>query len=113
MRSKRFLPTLALMGLLLPVLAPTGVALPQRVASADTNCTTFQETGRTVCGRFLQYWNEHGGLAQQGYPITDAIGEVSDVDGQLRTVQYFERSEFEYHVQNAVPNDVLLALLGS
>lgn len=113
MRPNRFAPTLALLALLLPTLALSTAATPSRVASAATDCTTFQETGHTVCGRFLQYWNEHGGLAQQGYPISDAIGEVSDLDGQLRTVQYFERSEFEYHPENAAPNDVLLSLLGN
>jgi hypothetical protein len=112
MRPARFLSTLALLALLLSTIA-IQTASPPRVASAASDCTTFPETGHTVCGRFLQYWNEHGGLAQQGYPITDAVGETSDLDGQLRTVQYFERSEFEYHPENAAPNDVLLSLLGN
>src|SRR5438876_3625540 len=38
--------------------------------SAQAGCNTFRETGKTVCGRFLQYWQTHGGLAQQGYPIS-------------------------------------------
>jgi hypothetical protein len=74
---------------------------------------TFPETGKTVAGRFLQYWTEHGGLAQEGYPISDVIGEVSDTDGRAYTVQYFERAVFEYHPENPPPNDVLLSLLGA
>lgn len=73
---------------------------------------TFPQTGRTVRGRFLQYWQGHGGLSQQGYPISDEIGEVSATDGKLYTVQYFERAIFEYHPENTPPNDVLLSLLG-
>ena len=85
-------------------------ALP---ASAQAGCQTFTETGHNVCGRFLQYWQTHGGLAQQGYPIGEPVGELSSVDGRWYTVQYFERAVFEYHPENPAPNDVLLSLLGA
>jgi micrococcal nuclease len=65
-----------------------------------------------VQGKFLQYWLSHGGLAQQGLPISSEISERSDTDGKTYTVQYFERAAFEYHPETA-PNDVLLSLLGS
>src|SRR3954452_23366159 len=90
--------------------------LPMTAASssnAQGDSRTFPETGKTVKGRFLQYWNEHGGLAQQGYPISDEMQERSDTDGKTYTVQYFERAVFELHPQNNPPNDVLLSLLGS
>jgi hypothetical protein len=75
---------------------------------------TFAETGKTVRGIFLKYWNEHGGLAQQGLPISGEIGEVSRIDGQYRTVQYFERAVFEYHKDYAgSPYVVSLSLLGN
>ena len=82
------------------------------LVAAQADCQAFPETGKTVCGRFLQYWQEHGGLAQQGYPISDVIGETSAVDGRIYTVQYFERAVFEYHPENQPPNDVELSLLG-
>jgi hypothetical protein len=85
---------------------------PTPAAAQQPNCRTFPETGMTVCGRFLEYWTEHGGLAQQGYPISAEFPEVSDVDGHGYTVQYFERSVFEAHPENPAPNDVLLSLLG-
>ncbi len=74
---------------------------------------TFPETGKSVSGTFLQYWRAHGGLAQQGYPISGEIQEESDTDGKLYSVQYFERAVFELHPENQPPYDVLLSLLGS
>jgi plastocyanin/methionine-rich copper-binding protein CopC len=83
------------------------------VAGQSANCTTFKETGKTVCGKFLTYWNSHGGLAQQGFPISAEMQEKSDTDGKTYTVQYFERAVFEAHPENPAPNDVLLSLLGN
>ncbi len=74
---------------------------------------TFPQTGKTISGTFLDYWDTHGGLAQQGYPISEEMEEASDTDGQTYTVQYFERAVFEKHPENAAPYDVLLSLLGS
>ncbi|HKP53928.1 MAG TPA: kelch repeat-containing protein [Chloroflexia bacterium] len=81
-------------------------------AMAQGDSRTFPETGMTVKGRFLTYWLSNGELAQQGYPITEERQEISPTDGKLYTVQYFERSIFEAHPQNAQPYDVLLSLLG-
>jgi plastocyanin len=77
------------------------------------NSRTFPETGKTVKGRFLEYWTQNGGLAQQGYPISDEMQEVSDTDGKQYTIQYFERAVFEMHPENQRPFDVLLSLLGN
>jgi hypothetical protein len=66
-----------------------------------------------VSGKFLDYWTNHGGLAQQGYPISQEMQEVSDIDGRTYTVQYFERAVFELHPENQPPYDVLLSLLGT
>src|SRR3954454_5413226 len=74
---------------------------------------TFKETAKTVRGSFLDYWRGHGGLAQQGFPISEEMAERSDTDGKVYTVQYFERAVFEQHPENAAPYDVLLSLLGT
>jgi hypothetical protein len=58
------------------------------------------------------YWQQHGGVAQQGFPISDEFREVSDLNGQPYTVQYFERAVFEYHPEKQSPFDVLLSQLG-
>src|SRR5439155_24507773 len=67
----------------------------------------------TLGGLFLAYWRNHGGLAQQGFPISDEFQERSDLDGKTYTVQYFERAVFEYHPENKAPYDVLLSQLGT
>lgn len=86
-------------------------------ARADSNCQYFAATAHSICGRFLQYWNSHGGLAQQGYPISEEFTEQNAAppagDGKTHTVQYFQRARFEYHPENQAPYDVLLGLLGS
>lgn len=83
-----------------------------QINNAQTRSRTFPETGKTVSGRFLDYWETHGGLPQQGYPISEAAPERSDIDGKTYTMQYFERAVFEMHPENAPPYDVLLSLLG-
>ncbi|HET9494468.1 MAG TPA: ABC transporter substrate-binding protein [Chloroflexia bacterium] len=88
---------------------PNGV--PDQQANT-TNPRLFPETGKTIGGRFREYWERNGGLAQQGYPLTDEFQERSATDGNTYTVQYFERAVFELHPENAPPNDVLLSLLG-
>jgi hypothetical protein len=79
----------------------------------QNNCQAFPETKQLVCGRFLKYWQEHGGLAQQGFPISSEFQEKSDLNGQVYTVQYFERAVFEHHPENQPPYDVLLSQLGT
>ncbi|MEP6776521.1 MAG: hypothetical protein ABJA50_13075, partial [Chloroflexota bacterium] len=71
-------------------------------------------TGKSASGVFLNYWLNNGGVLQQGYPISDPIGEQSDLNGQLYTVQYFERAVFEYHPElKGTPYEVLLSQLGT
>ena len=98
-----------------PPLATTVVPTPTTpiTPASATASRLFPETGKTVSGRFLQYWEQHGGLAQQGFPISEPFVEVSEVDSRPYLVQYFERAVFEYHPENPPPNDVLLSLLGS
>lgn len=97
-----------IMGATVPItpLAPP-VALP------GTGSQTFPETGKPLSGIFLDYWKSHGGLAQQGFPISGVIGEVSDLNGKPYTVQYFERAVFEYHPEEKPPYNVLLSQLGT
>src|SRR4029078_3427282 len=76
-----------------------------RVGSAEIRLLllgsyTFQETKKTLGGLFFDYWTTHGGLRQQGYPISEEFTEVSALNGKPYTVQYFERAVFEYHPEN-------------
>ncbi len=64
-------------------------------------------------GKFLDYWNAHGGVIQLGYPISDEFLEQSGLDGKQYLVQYFERAVLELHPENQAPYDVLLSQLGT
>jgi C-terminal peptidase prc len=111
MSSKKV--TTRLLLILTVLLAALPAGSPAQPASAQTTSRTFPETGKTVGGKFLAYWNSHGGLAQQGFPISEEMQEQSDTDGKVYAVQYFERAVFEMHPENRAPHDVLLSLLGS
>ncbi len=71
------------------------------------NTQTFPETGHTVSGQFLTFWQNNGGLPVFGYPLSDVVVENG------RAVQYFERQRFEYHPENQAPFNILLGLLGT
>lgn len=49
---------------------------------------TFAATAKQVCGPFLRYWDQHGGLAQQGQPRTPTFWELNPTDGKHYQVQY-------------------------
>jgi len=83
------------------------------VLRPDPACELHEATGHEVCGAFREYWEQHGGLAQQGYPISGEFTEVSGLNGKPYTVQYFERAVFEAHPENQPPYDVLLSQLGA
>jgi hypothetical protein len=84
-----------------------------QIPNTSPGSVLFSETGHRVGGRFLEYWQQNGGLAQQGFPISDEFQEKSDLDGKVYTVQYFERAVFERHPENQPPYDVLLSQLGT
>jgi hypothetical protein len=81
---------------------------PFQPVTADDSCAYFAPTGHNLCAPFVDYWNDNGGLAIYGYPISEAFSE----NGFM--VQYFERARFEYHPENAgTPYAVLLGRLGA
>ena len=87
---------------------------PEPAAQPKDGYTFFPETGHNVSPAFLKYWNETGGLAVFGYPITEERTEKNPVDGKEYTVQYFERNRFELHPEQAgTPFEVQLGLLGT
>jgi hypothetical protein len=72
----------------------------------------FPETSHYISGRIRQYWEEHGGLAAFGYPLTSIFWDLQP-DNDIRRVQYFERVRIEYVQGNAQPYDILLTLIGA
>src|SRR5215210_1791944 len=100
-------------GILLGVFISLTWRTYESAAQTGSGCQAFAQTGHKVCGKFLSYWQQHGGLAQQGYPISEEFTEVSQLNGKPYLVQYFERAVFEYHPENRPPYDVLLSQLGT
>ncbi len=66
----------------------------------------FSETGHRIDDRFLEYFEENGGLAIFGYPITESF-----IDQGL-LVQYFQKARLEWHPNNPDPYKIQLGLLG-
>src|SRR4051794_14281185 len=90
---------------------PTGA--PGQKRNTDVGTMVFPETQKGLGGSFLAYWKANGGIAQQGFPISEEMEEQSQLDGKTYTVQYFERAVFEWHPDNQPPYNVLLSQLGT
>ncbi len=101
-RYPRLVPLLALAALVL--------VLPWLVAQAQSSERCFAETGQCISGRILEFWEQHGGQAIFGLPITPLQEE--DFAGSTAQAQWFERARLEWHPQNPFPDDVVITNLG-
>lgn len=73
----------------------------------------FPQTGKTLADKFLEYWLLNGGLETFGYPVSEARVELNRATGKPYLTQWFERTRFELHPENAgTPFEVELGLLG-
>lgn len=80
---------------------------PQGTPAPDPNVLHFPETGFSISGGFKAYWEQFGGLAVFGFPIT------SEYEENGVRVQWFERARFEWHPGSWPERyDVLCGLLG-
>ncbi|MBN1992149.1 MAG: hypothetical protein JW953_05555 [Anaerolineae bacterium] len=66
----------------------------------------FPETGHTVQGDFLRFFDVYGGINSFGLPLTEEFL----VDGWR--VQYFEKGRLEYHPENEPDYRVVVGWLG-
>ena len=72
----------------------------------------FPETGHNVAPDFANFWSRSGGLEVSGYPLSEEFEERPE-DGQIYTVQYFERARFERHpAHEDLPYNVGLGQFG-
>lgn len=69
-------------------------------------CRDIPDDGLPVCYAFLQFFDQFGGVAQFGYPISELVIH------QGRMVQYFQRARFEWHPENLPGMKVSLSNLG-
>ncbi len=92
------------------LLSLVGMTTPQQTHAQATNERCFAETGFCISGRIRDYWQQNGGLAVFGFPITPQQEEM--VEGTARQVQWFERNRLELHPENEPPYDVLVGRIG-
>ena len=100
-KLNRWLKLIALIALV------TQIILPQKLAaqSEEEPSTRYEETGCTVRGDFLNFFETKGGLEVFGYPITEPFWQ-----GGVQ-VQYFQKARIESHPTNPPPYQIQLGLL--
>lgn len=69
-------------------------------------CRTYVETGYSVCFAFLEFFDQNGGVAQFGYPISGFEYHEN------KLVQYFERTRIEWQPWRAEDQRVVISDLG-
>ena len=69
-------------------------------------CRTYAETGYSVCFAFLEFFDQNGGVAQFGYPISGFEYHEN------KLVQYFERTRIEWQPWRAEDQRVVISDLG-
>jgi hypothetical protein len=89
---------------------------PIRIATAQSNPDSlyFPQTGYTVKGEFLEkFQSATDPVLVYGYPITNDFiaSDYSPLAG-LR-IQYFQKARFEYHMENAPGDHIVVSPLGS
>jgi hypothetical protein len=77
-----------------------------RVADAPEACAFFEEIGHSVCPPFLATWEQYGGLAGLGYPLTEAFETLHPETGEPYMLQYFERARLE-RTSGTQGNDII------
>ncbi len=100
MKTIKWLCRIAPVALLLVGLCLSLLPSATPVQAAD-NSRFFPQTNHTVSGKFLDYWNNNGGLAVFGYPISEAANETDSETGKIYLTQWFERNNFQLHPEFA------------
>ena len=89
-----------------------GAWLPIEPFQDDDWARYFADTGHSVGGGFRVYWEQFGGEAVFGKPISEEWGAVTP-DGRRVVYQVFERARFEWWPDRAGSGEeITLGLLG-
>ena len=78
----------------------------QLVINNPLACRTFSQTGYSVCFAFLEFFDQHGGVAQFGDPISSFEFHNNQI------VQYFENARFEWRPSSSEGQRIGIADLG-
>lgn len=81
----------------LPAGVPADGLAPPMISAAPLS---FEQTGYSIGGGFQQFWTRNGGMDVFGVPISGEQ-QARTADGQIRTVQAFERAIFAYYPELA------------
>ena len=92
--------------------------IPLDGIDSDENCNFYPETGHRLCFGIRTFWTASGGLPNLGFPISEEFDERNEPppagDGEVHTVQYFERARIEWHPEHrGTEFEFLLGLLGT
>jgi hypothetical protein len=91
----RVLPYALMLCMLTAAIGLALVLLPRPLhAQEQERC--FEQTGHCIRGAMLDYWQQNGGLAVFGYPISDLRLETVE-ETWTGPVQWFERDRLEDH----------------
>jgi len=76
------------------------------VAANTFACRAYTETGYSVCFAFLEFFDQNGGTAQFGYPISSFEYHENKI------VQYFEKARLEWQAWKPEGQRVVVSDLG-
>lgn len=92
------------------VLTPLGIKTYTTSGPLNINnsfaCRTYSETGFSVCLAFLEFFDQYGGVAQFGYPISGFEYHEN------KLVQYFEKARLEWQPWKIEGQRVVVSDLG-
>lgn len=75
--------------------APPDSRAPAQPFAGDGGHVYFPPTQHSLSNGFKAHWEQYGGLAAFGYPITEEFGATAP-DGRKYVAQVFERARFEW-----------------
>ena len=81
---------------------------PATTTQSSDTVTYVAATKHTISGAFKQFYDQQGGAARFGNPLTEQYAGFSEVDATPLTLQLFERARFE-----SVNGEVRLSQIGS
>jgi len=81
---------------------------PANTTTSSDTVTYVAATKHTIAGAFKQFYDQQGGAARFGNPLTEQYAGFSELDATPLTLQLFERARFEW-----VNGEVRLSEIGS
>jgi cytochrome c5 len=81
---------------------------PAKTTQSSDTVTYVAATQHTISGAFKQFYDQQGGAARFGNPLTEEYAGFSELDATPLTLQLFERARLEF-----VNGEVRLSQIGS